>query len=533
MVNENFLEFVQNQLGNKMNERITNNSIFGEKDAFSEIYENYMKHEYRKEYGQFFTHKKLVDYIISNLPINSDSNFLDPACGAGAFLSAIRDKIGPEVQLYGVDIDNLALELCKFNLQFSHNEGEYNLYNLDAIKQVTAEIFPSISAKGGFDFIVGNPPFQNLKKGRDFDDKYISYEGITSGVVNSSTLFIAKSLELLREGGWLGFVLQKNFLRVDSFKKIRNYILESCTIHQIFDIGHYFRDVRCDQIILILEKRKLSKEELVKHNILISILNSDRDFDKPKKYEIKQSLFVGQKNFPVFIEPEVYDLKNKLSNCPMNLESVSKDIFRGFSIGSNHPSITKKKTSSSNKIIRGKSIKRFSKDIELYMEFENSDLLSPEDILRQKKSRVVLQNIISKEGGLAACICESGCYSLDTVTNVVLEDERYNKYVMGLLNSRISNFFVLVITFLHSNFTMHADKMYIGEIPVIIPNTEQKQKIEGYVDELCKLKRGTEKYWSKYDEMNEEFFSIYELSKKEINLVKRVLSMIMSVKSNG
>jgi len=33
--------------------------------------------------------------------------------------------------------------------------------------------------------------------------------------------------------------------------------------------------------------------------------------------------------------------------------------------------------------------------------------------------------------------------------------------------------------------------------------------------------------------MNEEFFSIYELSKKEINLVKRVLSMIMSVKSNG
>ena len=57
--------------------------------------------------------------------------------------------------------------------------------------------------------------------------------------------------------------------------------------------------------------------------------------------------------------------------------------------------------------------------------------------------------------------------------------------------------------------------------------------IEGYVNELCGLKRETGKYWSKYDEMNEEFFSIYELSKKEINLVKRVLSMIMSVKSNG
>ena len=74
-----------------------------------------------------------------------------------------------------------------------------------------------------------------------------------------------RALELLKEGGWLGFVLPKNLLRVDSFKGIRKHILDNCVIHQVFDIGHYFKDVRCDQIILILQKIKLSDEDARKH----------------------------------------------------------------------------------------------------------------------------------------------------------------------------------------------------------------------------------------------------------------------------
>ncbi len=80
---------------------------------------------------------------------------------------------------------------------------------------------------------------------------------------------------------------------------------------------------------------------------------------------------------------------------------------------------------------------------------------------------------------------------------------------------------------------MHADKSYIGNIPVVIPNLEQKQKIESFVDQLSNLEKRTEKFWTIYDELNKEFYSIYGLSEVEVCLVEDILSEIMSVKSNG
>ena len=533
MASDDLLNFFRINFGNEISSQISDNLVSGEKDIFSEIYENLMNHQERKEYGQFFTHKELVDYIISNLPISPNSTILDPACGAGAFLSSARKEFGSEVDLYGVDIDGKALEMCELNLQYSCTGKKYNLYNLDTINQVTINTFTSLSQENGFDFIIGNPPFLNLKKRVNYDEKDPCYEGVISGVANSSTLFIAKSLELLKNGGWLGFVLPKNLLRVDSFKEIRKHILDNCVIHHVFDIGHYFKDVRCDQIILILQKIKLSKEGAKEHKVSVSILDSSQEFCKPNKYEIPQSFFRNQKQFPIYIDPAVYGFKNKLSNYPDTLNSFSRDIFRGFSLGSNHPNVSKKRTAESYQILRGKSIKRFTKDINLHLKLDGKNLVKPEEILRQKHPRVVLQNIISKEGGLAACLSEPDCFNLDTVTNVVLEDKSYNKYVMGLLNSRISNFFILVITFLHSNFTMHADKLYIGQIPLVIPNPEQKQKIESIVDKLSNLERQSDQFWIQYDELNKEFYSIYDLSDEEGYLVEGTLSKIMSVKSNG
>ena len=533
MVNENLIKFVQNNFGDEIVNRIRDDYSIGDKDLFSDIYENLLVHEERKKYGQFFTHKELVNFILAEMPIESNSSILDPACGAGAFLSSIRNEFGSDIDLYGIDIDKKALEMCRFNLQLSCNDTDFNLCNLDTINQVTLDTFPSISKHGGFDFIVGNPPFLNLKKNIDYDEKDPCYKGVISGVANSSTLFILKSLELLKEGGWLGFVLPKNLLRVNSFKGIRKHIVDNCIIHRVFDIGHYFKDVRCDQIILILQKIKLTDKEAKEHKVLISILDSKQEFSKPKKYEIPQFLFRNQKTFPIYFDLAVNDFKNKLSNFPDNLNSLSRDIFRGFSLSPKHPNISDKETAESLQILRGKSIKRFEREINLYLDVGSEGIVKPNEILRQKYSRIVLQNIISKEGGLAACLSESDCFNLDTVTNVVLKDESNNKYVMGLLNSRISNFYILVITFLHSNFTMHADKSYIGNIPVVIPNLKQKQKIESFVDQLSNLEKRTEKFWTIYDELNKEFYSIYGLNEEEVCLVEDILSEIMSVKSNG
>ena len=80
---------------------------------------------------------------------------------------------------------------------------------------------------------------------------------------------------------------------------------------------------------------------------------------------------------------------------------------------------------------------------------------------------------------------------------------------------------------------MHADKLYIGQIPLVVPDSEQKRKIEIFVDQLSNLEKRSDQYWAQYDELNKEFYSIYDLSEEEVYLVEGVLSEIMSVKSNG
>jgi hypothetical protein len=80
---------------------------------------------------------------------------------------------------------------------------------------------------------------------------------------------------------------------------------------------------------------------------------------------------------------------------------------------------------------------------------------------------------------------------------------------------------------------MHADKLYIGEIPLVIPNSEQKKKIESFVDQLSNSEKQSDYFWTQYNELNKEFYSIYGLSEEEVYLVEGILSEIMSVKSNG
>jgi tRNA1(Val) A37 N6-methylase TrmN6 len=515
------------------------------KDVFSEIFESVMTRAERKKHGQFFTHRQLVDHIIANLPITPTSTVLDPSCGAGAFLSVVNAKVGSPA-VYGVDISAKALAMCRLNLAVQSN-GEpvstENLAHADFINDFQLSDFSEVSPAGGYDVVVGNPPFMNLKKGVDFDPADPIYAPVISGVVNSCSLFIAKALSLLKDDGWLGLVLPKNILRVKSFSALRSHLVESCTITQIFDLGHYFKDVRGDQIILIAKKRRLDQPGQREHMVKVSILKSGQDFARPYSYHLPQGELTGHgvNNFPIYYDEAIHGLAQKLKLIPETLGDYSADIFRGLPLGGNHETVSNIPAKDSLRLLRGNCLSRFSIRNELALSPSAKDVVAGEKFARQEEERIVLQNIVSREGGLTACIAPADCYSLDTVTNVVLGDPSLNRYMVGVLNSRIANFYTLMITFLHSNFTMHADRPYIAQIPVAKPSLEQRRAVEASVDRLANRYDhssvgggiGSENYWQKYEQLNHQLYEIYHLSEGEISLIEKTLASVMSVKSNG
>ena len=100
-----------------------------------------------------------------------------------------------------------------------------------------------------FDLIIGNPPFAVLKK-KDVDKKYYPY---FDGRPNIFTLFILKSIGLLKNDGILCFVLPKNFLNCIYYDKTRKYIVNHCDIIYINDCDGKYLETQQETIIITVK----------------------------------------------------------------------------------------------------------------------------------------------------------------------------------------------------------------------------------------------------------------------------------------
>ncbi|MFW9968403.1 MAG: Eco57I restriction-modification methylase domain-containing protein, partial [Candidatus Thorarchaeota archaeon] len=89
--------------------------------------------------------------------------------------------------------------------------------------------FSEISGKGGFDVVLGNPPYGNILS--KLEKRIISTTRTSdvstsrNGTWNVAALFIARSRELLRLGGHLGFLIPNSVLRTRQFLRVRRFLL--------------------------------------------------------------------------------------------------------------------------------------------------------------------------------------------------------------------------------------------------------------------------------------------------------------------
>lgn len=509
-------------------------NINGDKDIISSIYEQINKKDSRKKYSQFFTHEELVDFIFSNIPVSKKSTILDPACGAGAFLIKAIDKVGLG-NAYGIDIDQKALDLCSINIEYKCESKSKNLVRTNTLSSEMSLLFPKIKDQGGFDIVVGNPPFQNLILNKDYLANDPTYKDFISGIANSATLMLAKGYEYLKQGGYLGFVLPKNILRVDSFKKLRDFLLYRTRIHSIYDLDHYFKDVRGDQIILIIQKTTIDTNQILKNQVKINIFKNGQSFQRPYTYTIPQKLLGDYSFFPVFYHKNIFPLAKKLlKKNQVTLDSLCEgQIYRGLGLSTSSNFLSKNEKTNYLKVYRGDSIKRFGIKYALFLDKTKLTTFSPTRVQRLQKDKIIIQNLCSKEGGIFASLSSYKELTLDTVTNII-PTSLNQKYILGLLNSNIANFFLIFIIFLNSNFTMHSDRQYIGKLPVVIPNKKQEKEVVDTVNSLIKLDdKYSKQFLSLYEGLNDTLYKIYKFSKSEVGIIEKLLREVMSKKHYG
>lgn len=198
-------------------------------------YEELIRNTFEKnENQQFFTPRTVVEFMISMLEIGDGLTLCDPACGSGGFLSEALAKNG-SCRLFGLEIDKRMAWVTKMNLAIHGAEDATVALKQDGGSLGIPESLTEFVPKGGFDYIVTNPPF-----GSDFQDKDALGRFELGRGRNSrrrGALFVERCIQWLKRGnGRLAIVLDDGILNGSSNEDARALLLRECHIEAVISL---------------------------------------------------------------------------------------------------------------------------------------------------------------------------------------------------------------------------------------------------------------------------------------------------------
>jgi len=463
--------------------------------AASNEYENSLKDEYRKNNGVFYTDISLADKMFLSVKkyLSANSVIVDPCCGAGVFLYA-ANKHGYN-NTYGLDIDKGAIDICKVNIPQS------KFVTFDFLGAETVNTLTQLTLTEKADCVIGNPPYLPLTEGinlnwQDTFRRQVSYMG--------NNLFIAamlRSLSLLKDGGILSYIIPKNFLHVSSYTHLRKILLREYTILSIVDIGSYFKSVRGEQIILTIKNKKPGKN---KNKIQIKGYNDNRF-----------SLFCNV--FQSFYSDVIL-----LFDCEQERKIYEHltNNFKTFNDYNNSHVCRGKSTA--KKAIVGNDIRKFG-----YKE-------KPVPI--DNGSQIFIQNIYSAEAGVIAAF-GGALEAAQTVTIFTDVDPKMSRFILGILHSRLCNFFLYKYCYNSSRLTMHTDAKYLKKIPLPLHDSDDISKffakILPIVAELESDEYLTKKWFNDMERLNKAVYKIYDLNDEFSKYIDKEIQKVQSKRWYG
>jgi len=441
--------------------------------------------------------KKLTDYKDWLLSLK----ILDPACGSGAFLNQAldfliaehktndalineltnqplglfdTDKSILENKLFGVDINDESVEIAKLSLWLRTARKDRKLSMLNEnIKCGNSliddpniagekafnwnEEFPEIMENGGFDVVIGNPPyvFAREKISQSEKDFYTICYKSANYQVNTYLLFIERTIDLVKSTGYFGLIVPNAWLMVYSGKGLRKYILDKCNLNQIINLeGYSFEGVNVETIIVIAAKEKLLNNEFSVFlskgkKFVLSHKRNQNDFSHEDGFEFK-----------VFSDDISSALTKKMKSNSIELDSIVwiKAGLQAYEKGKGNPEQTAedvknrpydytfKFDENTFKYLEGKDVGRYYLLWSgLYLKY-GEHLAAPRTFNLFNGRKIIIREITGEYPHCIIATYNEDIFLYNRSNIAIVEKEEKNislKYVLAILNSTFMSYYFL------------------------------------------------------------------------------------------
>ncbi len=463
-----------------------------------------------------------------------DRNEIYQGSGGEWYLTTQKKKEILLNNIYGVDIDGQAVEVTKLNLLLKVLENEtkdtlesqMKLWRHRALPDLGNNIkcgnsligpdyyhgkqqtlfdeeekikvnafdwkseFPEIMKQGGFDTVVGNPPYSaklslETKKITSFFES-VEYKS------DPYAFFLEQGWRKLKTGGKLGFIVPVTWMTNFYYRKLRELFIKSRSLRKIVLIdGLVFKGANVDTCLLFLDKAAINSKTFEWSYVKPEKLDSPFTLRRYESVEREERYDISPE-----VDEDWLTIKSKVDSVSVKLDSLSK-ISLGMKLRSNQEFVSiKRDKNHPDPIFFGKDISRYGfLEPSRFFNFKKAVIVGgtkkPE--VHRAKSKILIQAIrnLSLERRIVATMDFDGTCFIGTLNGLKLEAPNYNiHYLLGLINSNLLN-----IYFRKRFTTISLTASFLGVLPIRTidfsksKDKESHEKTAGFVEKMMELNR--------------------------------------------
>ena len=566
--------------------------LCNEKKAELKIIEEEFHPKRQKE-----TKKKLLAALEAYREWLLQLTILDPACGSGAFLNQALDFLIKEHQyidelqtnllgggivfpniettvlennIFGVDLNEESVEIAKLSLWLRTAQPRRKLNNLSSnikcgnslidSKTVAGdkafkweEEFGPIFEKGGFDVVIGNPPYVRQELVKEYSSELQKYE-VFSGKGDLYTYFYEKGLTILKDKGYLSFISSGKFFEASYGKPLVDYLVNNIVLEEVinFDDLDVFEGISAYPLIFTGRKGKSTNNYSFKHcfvpdynfssisEIVSNLPFKDIHIDDFKKFDYN------------FYERSTAELIKKLNTDSIYLKDLKCLPLVGVKTGFNDGFTINNKGNYTKPYVFGKNLKKYQPPVSdtsiifpykrensEYILVNESDLSEEKEHLESNREKLERRAII-KDGilnntkvwfeyqqvnkkldfdveyivypnvSLGANFTISKGNVIDMTGFIIPSND---KFLLALLNSKICEFVMSKLAITRRGGYQEYKVQYLEKVPLKSATGMVKEDFSKLTDERTLLTESQYKVKHTYQKYIQSQFSIEKLTR--------------------